>query len=88
MLFSSVVFLLGFLPVVVLVHAALPQRFRNAFLLLASVVFYAYGDARYLPLFLVLALVNYGCALGMEARPRLRGCLTALGVGANVAALG
>ncbi len=87
MLFSSVVFLLGFLPVVVLVHAALPQRFRNAFLLLASVVFYAYGDARYLPLFLVLALVNYGCALGMEARPRLRGWLTALGVGANVAAL-
>lgn len=80
MLFSSIVFLFGFLPLVVLLHSALPDRMRNGFLLLASLVFYAYGDARYLPLFLLLALCNYLCAQGMVRWPRLSGMLCTLAV--------
>ena len=87
MLFSSIVFLCFFLPAVVLVHAALPQRLRNGFLLLASLVFYAWGDARYLPLFLLLAVINYACALGMGRWRRAGGALCALGVLVNAGAL-
>lgn len=87
MLFSSIVFLFCFLPVVVLVHTLLPQKLRNGWLLLASLVFYAYGDARYLPLFLALAVVNYFCALGIGKGGKAAGPLTALSVGLNVLAL-
>ena len=43
MVFSSLPFLFLFLTVVLLVSHILPFRFRNFFLLLANLVFYAYG---------------------------------------------
>ena len=44
MVFSSLVFLCIFLPIVFLGHTILPGiRAKNAMLLLASLVFYAYG---------------------------------------------
>ncbi len=89
MLFSSLTFLIWFLPAVLALHTLLPGRARNGFLLGASVFFYCMGDARYLPLLLVLGLVNYGCARGLERSGGwIRLGLTALCVGANVAALG
>lgn len=87
MLFSSIVFLFCFLPIVVLGHTLLPQQWRNGWLLLCSLVFYAYGDARYLPLFLVLAAVNYGCALGIGRGGIAARVLTWVSVLANVLAL-
>ncbi len=62
MLFSSLSFLIWFLPAVLIIHALLPARFRNAFLLAASVFFYAWGEIRYVPLLLALMAGNY--ALG------------------------
>lgn len=44
MLFSHPTFLFLFLPVVVLVHLVLPGRWRNAWVLLASLYFYAWGE--------------------------------------------
>lgn len=58
MLFSSLSFLLYFFPAVILVHYLLPQRLRNAFLLYASLLFYVWGDARQVPLFAVLLMLN------------------------------
>ena len=43
MLFSSIVFLFTFLPAVMILYYLLPVRFRNVILLLASLVFYAWG---------------------------------------------
>lgn len=62
MLFSSLSFLIWFLPIVLILHALLPARMRNAFLLLASIFFYAWGEIRYVPLLLALMIGNY--ALG------------------------
>ncbi len=87
MLFSSIVFLCFFLPAVVVIHALLPQRLRNGFLLLASLIFYAWGDARYLPLFLLLAVLNYACGLAMGHWPKACGWVCALGVLADAGAL-
>lgn len=58
MLFSSLTFLIWFLPLVLLIHFALPQRLRNGFLLLASLFFYAWGEIAYLPLIITVLIAN------------------------------
>lgn len=59
MLFSSIVFLFSFLPAVMILYYLLPVRFRNVILLLASLVFYAWGEPVYLFLILLSILFNY-----------------------------
>lgn len=75
MLFSSLTFVVWFLPVVIVVHRLLPFRFKNLFLLCASVFFYAWGEIAYVPLVLVSMGLNYGFGLmvarGTPGRRRL-----------------
>lgn len=59
MLFSSIVFLFTFLPAVMILYYLLPVRFRNVILLLASLVFYVWGEPVYLFLMLLSILFNY-----------------------------
>ncbi len=59
MVFSSLLFLFRFLPVVLLVYYAAPARFRNLILFLASLVFYAWGEPVYIVLMLFSVLVSY-----------------------------
>ena len=89
MLFSSLTFLLYFLPAVLLIHYVLPQKLQNPFLLLASLVFYAWGDARRVPLFLGLLTADWGIglALGRARKPLARRLLLLAGLAANFGAL-
>lgn len=60
MVFSSPIFLFVFFPVVYLIYQLLPGiRSRNCWLALSSLVFYAFGQPRYLLLLLASVLVNY-----------------------------
>lgn len=59
MLFSSVPFLFYFLPAVLLVYFLVPKRAKNGVLLLSSLVFYGWGEPRYLPVMLVSILQGY-----------------------------
>ncbi len=59
MLFSSIVFLFTFLPAVLMLYYLLPERFHNAILLLASLMFYAWGEPVYIFLMLLSILFNY-----------------------------
>ena len=62
MLFSSLSFLVFFLLFLVIVYFAVPQRFRtarNLILLAFSLLFYAYGGLRYLPLLLLSARLSW-----------------------------
>ncbi|MCA9511823.1 MAG: MBOAT family protein, partial [Myxococcales bacterium] len=91
MLFSSTVFLFAFLPIVLTVAFALPGvRARNAWLLAASLVFYAWGEARYTAVLLASIALNYGFGLAVDAlrgRPAAR-VVVAAAVAANLAGLG
>ena len=60
MLFSSIPFLYYFLPLVLAVYFLTPARFRNAVLLLASLIFYAWGEPKYVLLMLASILSGYG----------------------------
>ncbi len=81
MLFSSVTFLYAFLPLTLLAYFLAPKRLRNAVLLLASLIFYAFGEPVYVVLLLFSSLSDFLWSLLIEkyrARPRLaKGFLTA-----------
>ncbi len=66
MVFSSLVFICVFLPVVFLLHVLIPgMRGKNALLIVASLVFYAYGEPVYVVLMIASTLVNWGLGLLM-----------------------
>ena len=72
MVFSSLVFICVFLPVVFLLHALIPNmRGKNALLIVASLVFYAYGEPVYVVLMIASTLVNW--ALGLLMGPKSLG---------------
>ena len=81
MLFSSVTFLYAFLPVVLVGYALLPWQARNPWLLLTSVVFYAFGEPRWVVLLLLCALSGWGFGLLMERFRGGRGAKIALACG-------
>ena len=66
MLFSSIPFLYYFLPLVLAVYFLTPARFRNAVLLLASLIYYAWGEPKYVLLMLASILSGYGFGLLQE----------------------
>ncbi len=59
MIFSSIEFILWFLPIFFFLYAVTPGQYRNLTLLAGSLVFYAYGDPRHLVLLMVSVLFNY-----------------------------
>jgi alginate O-acetyltransferase complex protein AlgI len=72
MLFSTPLFLFWFLPIVLLIYVLLPGiRARNTWLLLASLVFYAWGEPGFILMLLLSALVNYVIGRAMERDCRL-----------------
>ena len=66
MLFSSIPFLFYFLPAVLIVYFAVPGRFKNFILLLASLFFYAWGEPKYVILMLVSITQGYAFGLLIE----------------------
>ena len=82
MIFSSIPFLYYFLPVVLLVYGLAPRKGKNAVLLLFSLVFYGWGEPKYLAVMLVCTALGYGfgLALGRAGRPGVRKALLAASV--------
>ena len=61
MVFSSIVFLYIFLPIMLLFYFIVPSKFKNAIMILASLVFFAWGEIRYIFIMLVLAVMDFVC---------------------------
>ena len=91
MVFSSVIFLLFFLPVFLLLYAVCPRRGRNALLLALSLFFYTWGEGMLVAVMLSSTVVDYYCGLvigrerdralsrGLPERARTHGQRLALG---------
>lgn len=67
MLFSSISFLYYFLPGVLLVYFLMPWKGKNAVLLLASLIFYGWGEPKLLGLMVFTILLFYCCGLAIGA---------------------
>ena len=63
MVFSSLLFICIFLPVVLILCLIIPARWRNAFLLVSSLIFYGWGEPKYILLMAATAAVDYAAGL-------------------------
>jgi len=64
-LFSSIPFLYYFLPAVLIVYFLVPRAFKNAVLLLSSLVFYGWGEPKLLALMIFTIALFYCCGLAI-----------------------
>lgn len=64
MLFSSITFLAFFLPIVIFLYYALPSiKYRNTILLLSSLLFYAWGEPKFIFLMIVSIIFNFNMGI-------------------------
>lgn len=66
MTFSSIEFLFLFLPVVLAGYYACPRKFRNLWLLVGSLLFYAWGEPTFVLIMIGSIVFNYVMALAVE----------------------
>lgn len=66
MLFSSLPFLYYFLPFTILLYLLAPERLKNVALLVCSLLFYAWGEPRYVLVMALSILLGYGFGLAIE----------------------
>ena len=87
MVFSSSVFFMAFLPITLLLYFLIPERFlkvRNLWLLIASLIFYGWGEPKYIAVMAFSILFNYVMGrIVAKSRPLLILCIAG-----NLAILG
>lgn len=91
MVFSSLLFLFLFLPAVLLVYYVSPKRLKNLVLLLASLVFYAWGEPVYIVLMLFATIGDYVFGLLLSSpkhSPLRRKLIVAASIAINLGVLG
>ena len=88
MVFSSLIFICIFLPVVYILHLVLPSiRWKNALLIVTSLMFYAYGEPVYVLLMILSTLINYFGARALSIKGR-KNLVLAVVVILNIGMLG
>ncbi len=73
MAFNSLVFIFIFLPIVLLIYRFIPQIAKNIFLIIASLLFYAWGSPEALLLILLSVGFNFFAATGIGQHVRRHG---------------
>lgn len=59
MIFSSLLFLFRFIPIFFIVYYLVPTKAKNLVLLIGSIIFYAWGEPKFLILIIISILVNF-----------------------------
>lgn len=88
MIFSSMIFLFVFFPTIIIGYYGILQKLehRNIFLLLASLIFYSWGEPTYIVLMLLSICINFrvGLMVDKEENEIIRKQFLAFGVFLNV----
>ena len=90
MVFSSLTFLFRFLPLVLVAYFVAPRSWRNGVLLVASLLFYAWGEPRYLPVMLLSIGVDFLASNGIARfweRPGMKKLFLGFSLVANLGLL-
>lgn len=87
MVFSSTVFIFCFLPLVLLVSFVLSRKAQNVWLLIASLLFYAWGGVSYSIILLGSLITNYVFGLLLDKYPNNQERVLVIGVGLNLVIL-
>lgn len=59
MVFSSLTFMFLFLPIVLMIYYVLPFKFKNLFILISGLIFYAWGEPFYVIMMIISTLIDY-----------------------------
>lgn len=90
MLFTSLEFLLLFLPIVLGVYFCLNTKAKNIWLLLASLFFYAWGEPKFVVVMIGSIIFNYlmaVCIALLRKRPLASGILLGICIAGNLSVL-
>ena len=63
MLFSSLNFIFVFFPLFLLIYYLVPFKLKNIVLLIFSLIFYAWGEPKYIILLIIITLLDYICGI-------------------------
>ena len=88
MVFSSIPFLYYFLPAVILCYFLVPKKLKNTVLLLFSLLFYAWGEPKYVLLMVATILSFYLCGLAIAQSEKYKKFFLILSVVIGVGLLG
>lgn len=89
MVFSSGVFLLVFLPITFIVNLFLSTKQSNIWLLIASLLFYAWGEPFFVFLMILSIIVNWLVGIGIaKSEGRLKSLILTLGIVFDLGFLG
>lgn len=70
MVFSSITFLLYFLPIFLLVYNLIDKKFKNYFILLASIVFYAWGASDFIIILVLSTIIDFYIVKALYESPK------------------
>jgi alginate O-acetyltransferase complex protein AlgI len=91
MVFSSLTFIIAFLPITVIAYFCARRELKTVILLISSLIFYAWGEPVYVVLMLLSIAVNYGLAIAIyrwiDMRAR-KNALFLLAIAFNIALIG
>ena len=88
MVFSGIPFLYYFLPVVLLLYYLSPKILKNSTLLLASLVFYAWGEPRLIVLMIITVAQSFAAGILIEKFPKAAKAVMAVSVTLSFLSLG
>ena len=90
MLFSSIPFLYYFLPLVLVLYFLVPTKLKNAVLLMASLIFYGWGEPKFLVMMILSIFAGYifGLLIEHSQKPSQKKLWLTLSVASSLAKLG
>ena len=71
MVFSSLTFIYYFLPILLLLYFIFPTKLKSFILIFMSLIFYFYGEGKYILILLVCSIVNYFLAKKIEKNKKI-----------------
>ena len=90
MVFSSMIFIWVFLPILLILYFISNDKFKNIILLIFSLVFYAWGEPKYIFLMLFSIIINYffGILIDKFKKHKVRKLIFILDILLNLGILG
>lgn len=88
MVFSSLIFLWLFLPVVFVLNYIVKDKYSNLLLLIASLFFYAWGEPRFVFLMIISIIINWLVGNGICSLHKYKKVILSAGILLNLLLLG
>lgn len=87
MVFSSLQFIYFFLPLAIIFYYIVDRKFKNTVLLIISLLFYAWGEPKFVLVLIFMCLFNWAISLGIYKFYKLRKAFLSLAICADLGVL-